>query len=1701
MQMDLQNTVFTVQLGRGANIQLANAVINTGSSGATIQFGSVDFPAVVARTTATPAYGTDSERLARRPHSTETSARRAHLSAPRATTAQDPRRRISVFERISQPEAPTTKRVVTGGKISVVTANTTTRPTGMSIPGKNNAEASSSGERLTRRQRRKMNAKLRAQQQLVPVHPSNRPVLEPEANVPIRNKFTDLKWSLPVLKTVKEKGLKKKGAQRPLVIEARRTPPRERLSFPPLGRNKRRQRASHGEHRGVTPEYRVQGSTAERSQRKGKQIWRPKPHRDDEEKGRKREIDLGVTSGVASRRSAPNIQDRRRWVQKKTHDDSRYDGRHLGESSRGSRCSPTPPKEEVNFDRSPRVEEILLPNQEPEIQWRRRSEIQMLEEEEEDIQDEDEEEMDEAINMEVVYMLRHTNINDEAYYDEGEDDENRQPPVRRVYRRQREAGSTADGGDRSQGEQEADEVEENHSDDGNITLANIRRQMRRQMRAKDREISQLNEKMTEMMAQMGAMMQMMQRTAVAGPMPDPPTDPPNLRMPQVSGVRGTPEGGHETHNVTRQPTPQNIASTSEPVTAAQFASATEKTTIADLALEKRKREESVTKYITRWRNLSMKCEQQLEEEHAVQLLMGNIDDKMQPFLCMATITTFQDLLDRVAKFEKLNLLKSESHFDRPKKTKASGARKGEADSAFFSRASMANQMIYNVDKGKQPMQYEEKPKQAYNPHPQPKLIFGGNDKPRNFQGGGERPKQNMGTSDRTFPSLKDKMNKEKESTRVVTSSSVPPDDERKDDKKLVQEEQWETAVSKKTTKMLRQLEGVPGVKWKSPTEPVLNLKGLSKVPASSSKQCPSQASSSKPKKVKSSKKKTKLKKPKEKKTTTQRVIDSLDEYYQTVRQPIKLADFMSGLKVGEAEKDGDADPLPTEVCLVISVVSSTLINEECAKEAAVESCMMVLPKDCSSEEDLYFPEEDESDPDIASQMKHVNLSGDSESTDESPDTTMADSEENVLSNESEPEEAAQAKASSSKAAKLPKQEREKKQVGRKKASPTLPKAAIIPKERKHIPHLGSDTEEDDVTPAKSRGIRQPSAKRRKEVEYANSDYDYESIFVNTVQCVFSRRIDSLSVSDSVLVVTRVPLQYFKEIIPREVHKVEELTTRYLPPLEKGIEPGNILYSVGIQEEENCDWCYKFVDSEELFPTRLPRFNTRGVQGMLRKQVNIPTSKRQLRTCLSLCEDMDESNIKLIANHKGLMDLQNTAFTVQLGRGANIQLANAVINTGSSGATIQFGSVDFPAVVARTTATPAYGTDSERLARRPHSTETSARRAHLSAPRATTAQDPRKNNAEASSSGERLTRRQRRKMNAKLRAQQQLVPVHPSNRPVLEPEANVPIRNKFTDLKWVKRNSSSGELKKSFWDRQPEVPVPQKKKEPESLSARVYRVLKTVKEKGLKKKGAQRPLVIEARRTPPRERLSFPPLGRNKRRQRASHGEHRGVTPEYRVQGSTAERSQRKGKQIWRPKPHRDDEEKGRKREIDLGVTSGVASRRSAPNIQDRRRWVQKKTHDDSRYDGRHLGESSRGSRCSPTPPKEEVNFDRSPRVEEILLPNQEPEIQWRRRSEIQMLEEEEEDIQDEDEEEMDEAINMEVVYMLRHTNINDEAYYDEGEDDENRQPPLGEYTDANVRLVPPPMEVIVLKENKKQMKLKRIILMMEISHSPTSEDR
>ncbi|PKU67100.1 hypothetical protein MA16_Dca008889 [Dendrobium catenatum] len=276
-------------------------------------------------------------------------------------------------------------------------------------------------------------------------------------------------------------------------------------------------------------------------------------------------------------------------------------------------------------------------------------------------------------------------------------------------------------------------------------------------------------------------------------------------------------------------------------------------------------------------------------------------------------------------------------------------------------------------------------------------------------------------------------------------------------------------------------------------------------------------------------------------------------------------------------------------------------------------------------------------------------------------------------------------------------------------------------------------------------------------------------------------------------------------------------------------------------------------------------------------------------------------------------------TVQLGR-ARIQLANSIIEIENIKATIQFGSVDFSAIVARASEAPTRRTHLPLEALTTRRIMNDGRVSVVTTnitPMSTELSAPKKYNVEASSSRGRPTRSQRRKMNAELRSQQQQLTVHPSNKPAQESEANVPTRNKFFDLKWVKRNSSTGELKKSFLEQRREVPAPLNKKEPETLSARVYRVLKIVKDKGLMKK-FQRPLVIDTRRTLPRERLSF--TAERRKRKQIPRGEYWGVTPELYIQGSTAEWSRWKGKQIWRPKPRINEKER-REKTTDMGVTS------------------------------------------------------------------------------------------------------------------------------------------------------------------------------------
>ncbi|PKU75163.1 hypothetical protein MA16_Dca015519 [Dendrobium catenatum] len=170
-----------------------------GNSGASIQFGGLQFSAATASAVVVPVYDIDTKKPARRPYAVDVAACRVHPPPQRPQPSQVvnanefPQKRVPVFKRLSNSETPTTRRVMAGKQIFLILAATATLPTGISMHGRNDAEASSSGGRPSRRQRRRMNVELQAQQ-LLQVHPSTLSAQEPEASVPTQNKFKNLKW-------------------------------------------------------------------------------------------------------------------------------------------------------------------------------------------------------------------------------------------------------------------------------------------------------------------------------------------------------------------------------------------------------------------------------------------------------------------------------------------------------------------------------------------------------------------------------------------------------------------------------------------------------------------------------------------------------------------------------------------------------------------------------------------------------------------------------------------------------------------------------------------------------------------------------------------------------------------------------------------------------------------------------------------------------------------------------------------------------------------------------------------------------------------------------------------------------------------------------------------------------------------------------------------------------------------------------------------------------------------------------------------------------------------------------------------------------------------------------------------------------------------------------------------------------------------
>ncbi|NAU72114.1 hypothetical protein EE085_29330, partial [Klebsiella pneumoniae] len=137
----------------------------------------------------------------------------------------------------------------------------------------------------------------------------------------------------------------------------------------------------------------------------------------------------------------------------------------------------------------------------------------------------------------------------------------------------------------------------------------------------------------------------------------------------------------------------------------RFARAQHHVTIGDLVVEKQKPDESLIDYILRWRNLSMKCEPQLQEQHAIGILLKNIHGPIAFLLKGFTIKTFGKLLG------KASILQEEaSQFSFPREYNSQDIKRQKPLRIFDSKKPGT---VSAIDKGKSSLkvQYEEHPQQ------------------------------------------------------------------------------------------------------------------------------------------------------------------------------------------------------------------------------------------------------------------------------------------------------------------------------------------------------------------------------------------------------------------------------------------------------------------------------------------------------------------------------------------------------------------------------------------------------------------------------------------------------------------------------------------------------------------------------------------------------------------------------------------------------------------------------------------------------------------------------------------------------------------------------------------------------------------------------------------------------------------------------
>ncbi|KAI0493920.1 hypothetical protein KFK09_024047 [Dendrobium nobile] len=133
----------------------------------------------------------------------------------------------------------------------------------------------------------------------------------------------------------------------------------------------------------------------------------------------------------------------------------------------------------------------------------------------------------------------------------------------------------------------------------------------------------------------------------------------------------------------------------------RFAGAKHHITVGDLVVETQKPEENLVDYILRWRNLSMRCEPQLQEQHAIEILLKNIHGPVAFLLKGFKIKTFEKLLNKAS-----NLQEEASQLPFAKDLASLEIKKLKPQKVLEKKSGT----VSAVDKGMQPMQIQEPPR-------------------------------------------------------------------------------------------------------------------------------------------------------------------------------------------------------------------------------------------------------------------------------------------------------------------------------------------------------------------------------------------------------------------------------------------------------------------------------------------------------------------------------------------------------------------------------------------------------------------------------------------------------------------------------------------------------------------------------------------------------------------------------------------------------------------------------------------------------------------------------------------------------------------------------------------------------------------------------------------------------------------------------